>query len=82
MWPISPEEEGLKVSKSTLWSASPTDELWDIGTVTEPFQVFSKMGKTILSLPTGLSENSVDAKAFGKARGSVQVGIIIIKGVP
>lgn len=49
----------MEVSGSTLGPASPTDELWDVGTAMEPFQVLSKMGKTIFSLTAGLFENSV-----------------------
>lgn len=53
------EGRGLKVSELPLWRVSPTDKLWGAGTVTELSQVVSKMGKTILSLPTGPLENSV-----------------------
>ena len=53
------EAWGLKASQPPLWLASPTDKWWDVGAVTESFQTSSEMGKTLLSLPTGLFENSV-----------------------
>lgn len=71
------EGQGLKVSEPPLWRVAPTDELWGAGTVTELFQVVSKMGKTVLRLPTGL----VDVKASRKERSGGQVGVITIKDV-
>lgn len=41
-----------KVSKPTLSGPSHV-ELQDVETGTEPFKIFSKMGKTMLNLPTG-----------------------------
>ena len=53
------EELGLKISKPTLWLASPTDKLWDVATVMQPFKSSFWNGDVILRLPTGLFENSV-----------------------